>query len=240
MDVRIVAAGRVVDLEAQNYPQSVDNRSLLYASHLMAAGTAKVNDYDSIPQVVVITLLNDTPVFPESADFVSVCGLGWHSPEGAPIARGTDRLLFVLVELQKVRREHPSIDGSVLADEALAWAYLLTNGYSSEGEIDAIVDEFPDIAEFAERYGMAANDPKVVQAYEDALSAEREYNARQKYFARVEREAADRGFERGWAKGRAEGRAEGKAEGRAEEYQRIVGILQQRGVDTSGLMDMSS
>lgn len=64
MDVRVVAADRLVDLEAQNYPEDVGNRSMFYASELLVESTSEGADYKALPQVVVITLLDTAPLFP--------------------------------------------------------------------------------------------------------------------------------------------------------------------------------
>ena len=263
MDVRIVAAGkRYVDLEAQLYPEDVNNRSLLYASQLMVQNTAKGTKFKDIPQVVIITLLDDAPLFPDAQEFVNVCSFGWNavfppheksgepspsdnrsatrnfdeprtSPINAPATAptrsttsslmalhpaipGTDRMMFVLIELEKVRKRYNQLNSEVLSDELLSWLYLLTVGFDNTEETEAIMYMYPDLAEFAEMYGYAMNDPKLIRAYEDHASAYREYHSRKDYFERVERESRERGLTEGLAEGRAEGRAEGLAEGRAE------------------------
>ena len=107
----------------------------------------------------------------------------------------------VLVELEKVRKRYNSLDDEVLSDELLSWLYLLTSGFNKAEEAGAIMDAFPDIEEFAKMYGFALDDPKVVQAYADFESAEREYQSRKDYFERVEREARERGYEKGIEQG---------------------------------------
>ena len=74
---------------------------------------------------------------------------------------------------------------------------------------------FPDIATFAEQYGLAADDPEVVRAYEAAASAEQEYDSRQRHWERVKREAIE----------------EGVAQGIEQERRRMVAALRERGVD---------
>ena len=208
MDVRIIASGRVLDLEAQGYPEDMENRSLLYAAQLLCENTAAGTKYKDLPQVIVITLLDAPPLFPDAPEIAHICrmhwGAGWSpdAPDAEPVAgaagaEGTDRMLFVVVELEKVRKRYNRLTREVLSDDQLAWAYLLTKGYSNDGEVEAIMSEVPSIEYFAELYGRAVDDPKVKQAFEDAVSAEREYQSRQDYFARLEREAAERGMEKG-------------------------------------------
>ena len=218
MDVRIVVEGpggnaeRAFDIEAQCYPEDVDNRSLFYGAQLICENTVEGTAYKDIPQAVVITLLDAPPAFPEAEGFVHVCGLRWNVgigadwldwPEGAGLSvDGSDRLVFALVELSKVRARYNRLNEEVLADDLLSWAYLLTRGYNDESEVRRIMRRVPPIEDFAEAYGRAVDDPKVKRAYEDAVSAEREYQSRQDYFARLEREAVERGLERGLEQGR--------------------------------------
>lgn len=202
MDVRIVAAERVIDLEAQRYPEDVGNRSMFYAAQMLCENTPSGATYKEIPQAVVITLLDTRPKFPDADGFVHTCRMHWDvRDESGEEAPGTDRALFVLVELGKVRERYNELTEEVLSDALLSWSYLLTKGYREPEEVERIMVEIPPIEHFAELYGLAVDDPKVKWAYEDAISAEREYQSRQDYFDRIEREAAERGLEQGLEQG---------------------------------------
>ena len=102
-DVRLLSANRAIDLEAQCYPEDIENRSLFYASQLMVANTRRgLKSYKDIPQVIVVTLQSDEALFPDSEEFVEVAGLRW-TPEGKLRDPMSSRMLFVvLVELDKV------------------------------------------------------------------------------------------------------------------------------------------
>ena len=115
-----------------------------------------------------------------------------------------------------MRERYNSLDDEVRGDELLSWLYLLTVGFGNEEEADEIMYIYPDLAEFAEMYGYALDDPKVVRAYEDHASAYREYHSRKDYIERKEREAAERGYADGEAKGFSDGYADGKAKGYAD------------------------
>ena len=226
MDVRVVAAGKVIDLEAQGYPEDVGTRSLFYGSQLICENTPKGAQYRDLPQAIVITLLDAPPVFPDAGGFVHVCRLKWDVDGGVP-RDGTDRLLFVVIELSKVREKYNELSGEVLSDELLTWAYLLTNGYRDDLEVEKMTSEVPDIEYFAELYGLAVNDPKVKRAFEDAVSAEREYHSRQNYYARLEREAIERGF----AQGEEAGMEKGMEKGMQKGMQKVAARLRELGVD---------
>ena len=246
-DVLIVSEGRMVDLEAQRYPEDIGNRSLYYASSMITSAFKKGGGYKDLPQAVVITLLSDHVAFPGSDDIVSVCQMAWRSPGEGTSRPGTDRALFVLVELDKVRKRYNSLGPEVLSDPLLAWCYLLVRGYEDAEEVDMISIAIPTVEEFAERYGFALDDPVLDRAYEQMLSGEREYRSRQDYFERMEREAVERGeaegmkrgeaigLERGLEKGMAEGMEKGEAigleRGMEKERRRIAALLAQEGVD---------
>ncbi len=196
-DVRLLSSNRAIDLEAQCYPEDVENRSLFYASQLMVANTRRgLKSYKDIPQVIVVTLLSDAGLFPDSDDFVQVAGMRW-APEGQPRDPMSSRMLFVLVELDKVRKRYTELTEEVLEDELLSWAYLLVRGYRSKKDVSEIMSSHHSIEQFAELYGYAIGDPEVIKAYDAYQSAELEYQSRQDYLARKEREATDRGIEQG-------------------------------------------
>ena len=120
-----------------------------------------------------------------------------------------------MVELAKIRKRYNQLNEEVLSDNLLSWAYLLTKGYTDDAEVEKIMSEVPGIEYFAELYGRAVDDPKVKRAFEDALSAEREYHSRMDYLARLEREAVERGEAKGIEQGIAE----------------AVNVLRESGVD---------
>lgn len=245
MDVRVISADRIVDLEAQNYPSDIANRSLFYGASLLAASTIRSTDYSDLPQVVVITLLNDRPMLSETDDFVHASRFEWSRPDGEAVAEASDRLRLVLVELSKIRARYTSLEPGVLENEAVAWSYLLTRGFADKREVAAIMNQFPDMEEFARMYGYAVDDPEVVKAYESALSAEREYNSRQRYLKQLEDEARarglqegrqegikqgiEKGIEQGIEQGRKQGIRQGETQGRAEERDRIAARMREHG-----------
>ena len=200
-DVRLLSANRAIDLEAQCYPEDIENRSLFYASQLMVANTRRgLKSYKDIPQVVVVTLLGDEALFPDSDDFVAVSGMRW-SPDGQSRDPMTSRMLFVVVELDKVRKRYTELTEEVLGDELLSWAYLLVRGYRSKEDVSEIVSSHHSIEQFAELYGYAVGDPEVVKAYDAYQSAELEYQSRKDYLERKEREAVERGIQQDMTKG---------------------------------------
>ena len=115
----------------------------------------------------------------------------------------------MLFELEKVREWYHELTEEVLADKLLAWGYLLTSGYRQEADVEGVIETYPDMGDFAELYGLAADDPKVVAAYEDARSAVFEHNLRLEYYESL------------------------RNEGREEERGRIAAALRAAGADES-------
>ena len=194
LDVQIVASGQVIDLEAQNKNDAIGDRFLFYGTKLIAKHAKSGTRYADMPKVIVITLLDNVSILDDSEDFVSIAKMRWGNESGDV---ASDKLTFVLVELDKFRRQYDMLDKEVLSDPTLAWLYLLTKGFKSEREVDQIMDAFPSLEEFAELYGYALNDPKVERAYDDMISAELEYNSRQDFYKKLEREGFEKGVERG-------------------------------------------
>ena len=97
---------------------------------------------------------------------------------------------------------------AVLADESLAWLYLLADGYKDPEEVDRMAGAFPTMEEFAQRYGLAIGDPDLALAYERYWESEMEYNSAINYAKR-----------------------EGREEGILEERMRIDAALRAAGMD---------
>ena len=245
MDVRLVTEGnRLVDLEAQRYPEDIDARSSFYAARLISDGTSKGGTYKDVPQAIVITLLDYHPAFPGD-EYAHMARMAWCDPAGDAVT--CDRIIFAVVELSKIRERYNHLTDEMLSDKLLSWVYLLVGGYAKKDEVYHMLENIPDMKEFAELYGLAADDPKVKIAYEDFISAARERQSEKDFFDRIERESRERGYADGRAEGRAEGyadgradgyadgRAEGRSEGRAEALEELAAALRDQGVDEGTL-----
>ena len=222
LDVVVLADdGRLIDLEAQRRKADVASKSLFYAAKLLVENTPKGRDgdYDRIPQVVVIALIDGQRLFPDGGQFLSVCRMGWNDAF-APGRRadGPDDIVLIAAELDKVRELYNGAGGvdSALTDELTAWLYLLAGGYESPEEVGRMSESFPTMEEFAERYGIAIGDPDLKRKYDVWWQSEMEYNSMMSYAKR---------------EGRAEGRAEGIEEGIEEGVQRSIAALREAGLD---------
>lgn len=213
-DVLVVSPEAVVDLEAERRHANVDNKMLFYASKLMCEHTPKGGDdnYSELPRIVVITLLEGRKLF-EGDGFLSVGGIRWSRGNGGMVD-GSDRMVLIVVELDKVRKRYTVNDEEITTDESLAWLYLLADGYRDDDEMGVIVERFQTMQEFAERYKLAMGDPKLKRAYDKYIEARMEYNEmvyQDKLQAR--REGHDEGYADGYDAGRNAGYDEGRNAG---------------------------
>lgn len=227
MDVFVFTEGRVLDLEAQRYDEDVAKRSLFYAAQMICDNTKKSSKLKDMPQAVVITLLDTRPLFPDSDEYFRIASLQWNQTETQNAQLCTDRIVFVLVELDKIRRRYTSLTEEVLNDETLAWLYLLAQGFRDEGETMEIAEKFPTIEEFAKQYGLALDDPNLKDKYRGLRALQWDLASQEDWRNRIEEE----GREKGLAEGRAEGRAEGLQEGEKAERERLVAAMRANGVD---------
>ena len=202
LDVLVISEdGALVDVEAQRYHANVSNKALFYASKLltehMPKGTGG-DDYDNIPRIVSITLLEGHEVF-EGDVALSVGQVRWD--RGDSTVDGTDRMLFLVAELEKIRKRYTANGLDSITDEAEAWLYALANGYRDDKEMNELMSHFPTLREFAERYRMAIDDPEVKRAYDRYVESTLEYN-------QIVHEAQRKGYATGHDEGRKEGRKE--------------------------------
>ena len=221
-DVIVVSGGGVYDIESHGWHADVANKSLFYAAHLIRTKTprgASGDSYKDMPQVVIVTLLHGQKLFPDDEQYLTMGDISWRI--GGRCERATDRLLYIVVEMDKIAERYNLASGEVLSDESLAWLYLLAKGYSEPREVEEMASEFREILNFAREYGIAIDDPDLERQYRVYESSILEYNAmmneaRDKGLAQGREEGLEQGREEGLEQGRAEGREEGRAEGRAE------------------------
>ena len=256
-DVVIVSEeGTLVDLEAQRERVNVNNKALFYASKLLCERTPKgiSSSYGSLPQVIVIMLVEGWDVFGGDS-FLSVGQIRWRhddAGDGAEVPSderhdggerrvgkyedGSDRTLYVFVELDKVRKRYTANDELLLEDESLAWLYLLAGGYRDDHGMDEMMERFETIREFAERYRLAMGDPELERAYERYCEAQMEYND---MVIEGQRWARKQGHDEGLEEGRKDGRKQGRKEGRKEGLADAVGrLMRGSGMTSDEAMDM--
>ena len=232
-DVRITAADRLVDLEAQRFADDIENRSMFYAARMLSSHSMKGKGYKDLPQAVVITLLDTRPYFSKTSEIVSTCRMQWNLDSG--VVEGTDRVLFVLVDIAKAKARYTSVEDALESEDA-AWIYLLASGFRNREEVDMLAEKFPTIEEFAQMYGIALDDPDIVRAYDLYDECWREERSRQDALMRIEHEAAEKaaaaGRERGMREGLEKGMQEGLEKGMQEGLEKGMQEGLEKGMNT--------
>ena len=186
-------------------------------------------DYSDMPRIVSITLLDGYEMF-EGSDAISIGQMRWKRDNNT--INGTDRMLFVIAELDKIKKCYTANGLDGIKDEGTAWLYALANGYQSDEEMDALMSHFPTLREFAERYKKAIDDPEVKHAYDLYVESTLEYNqivhdAQRKGFEKGLEDGRNKGLEEGRKEGLEEGRKEGRKEGRQD----VINRLRALGID---------
>ena len=197
LDVLVVSEkGALVDLEAQRYHANIGNKALFYASKLLTEHTPKggKGDYNDLPRVVSITLLEGQEVF-EGAEVLSVGRVRYKRDKAT--VDGTDRMLFLVAELDKIKERYTANGQDRVEGEATAGLYALANGYRDDEEMDGLMNHFPTLREFAERYKRAIDDPEVKRAYDRYVESTLEYN-------QIVNDAQKKGHDEGQREGRKE------------------------------------
>ena len=105
-----------------------------------------------------------------------------------------------------MKKRYTANDEELATDEALAWLYLLADGYRDDHEMEQVMEQFDTIEEFAKRYKLAMGDPELKRAYERYFEERLEYNDR---LHEGQRWAHEQGHKEGRKQGRKQGRKEG-------------------------------
>lgn len=236
-DVLVVSdEGDVVDLEAQSRRTNLNNKMLFYGAKLLCEHTKKGgdDDYNDLPRIIVIALVEGHTVF-EGEGFVTTGSFRWG--RGDSYMDGSDRVQVVVVELDKIKKCYTANDVESSGSESLAWLYLLADGYRDEVSMGEIMEYFPTIREFAERYNLAMDDPDLRKAYELYEEARLEYNTMlhedQKEIRRQVMEEVQEMRDAAVRQGRKEGREEGREEGRKEGRREVINRLRELGYSES-------
>ncbi len=174
LDVKARAAsGELFDIEVQlKSTLYMNDRSWFYGSHMMSEEFEAGDDFDSIPQVRVINIL-DFIMRKEHADFLQPIGILYR--KNPPLEVASDSFRIYNIELPKFRERYKTLD-DVRNNVLLMWLYLFEVGYKNEQELEVLETMTEGMRDFAERYKLAMNDPDLRGLYELDLSARRDHN----------------------------------------------------------------
>lgn len=118
--------------------------------------------YSEIPQVVMLTLLQAKHSgLPHAEGLVTTAGV-YRDIDGQ-LSKATDRLEFVVADVAAAVERCNRAGIESVRNEADAWMLVLALGAEEDGLTEALKERFPSLEQFAERYGLAASDPEVIE-----------------------------------------------------------------------------
>lgn len=232
-DVVVTSENFAAIVEAQLYKVDYEGKATYYAASSLASRAKRSTDwhYREVPQTVVVFLVQGHEIFPDSSQAVTIGRLHWELDDGCK--PGSDKIVFIFCELDKVAARYNEHGMDALDGELEAWLYVLAEGYRNEEETRKIMEylKIPSLAEFIERYNLALSDPDTLAAYDCHVKDILEINS-------IRYSAAEDGYQKGIEEGRQKGLEEGLEEGMKkglkeglkEERARIISLLEENGV----------
>ena len=93
--------------------------------------------------------------------------------ENNPTEIATNVFKMYNIQLPAFRKKYRTLE-SVRGDTFFSWLYLLDEGYKSESEMEVLSNMSEGMENFALRYHIAINDPRLKRLYRMQQDAERE------------------------------------------------------------------
>ena len=194
LDVRVKGeTGRLFDIEVQIEQDYMNERGYFYGGRMVLDEFESGTPYNEISQVCVINI-TDFYVRDGSTEVVEPVELMYTK---APVTKAMDAFTMYHIQLPEFRKNHKTLD-SVKDNPFFLWLYMFDNGYKSKEEMNMLAEMSAGIRNFAERYGIAINDPDLIRRYRMEMDWLRDERTRIAV-------AENRGREEGEKKGREEG-----------------------------------
>ena len=131
-------------------------------------------------------------------DLVQTVGLNY---DKEPKREATDVFKIYHIQMPIFRREHKTFE-SVKGNAFYMWLYMFDKGYKNEEELEMMASISEGMKNFAQRYSIAINDPRLTKLYQMEQDAIRDENSR-----------LDFAMREGIREGKLEAAKEMKAEG---------------------------
>ena len=161
LDVRVKGeSGRLFEIEVQIEKDYLNERGYFYGSRMVLDEFDSGTPYNKLAKVCVINIA-DFHVREGSSEIVEPVELMYTKE---PVEKAMDAFTMYHIQLPEFRKNHKTLE-SVKGNAFFTWLYILDNGYKSEEEMNMLVQMSPGILNFAERYGIAINDPDLIRRY---------------------------------------------------------------------------
>lgn len=198
VDVMVkVRSGRIFDIEVQIASDAFTNRSLFYGARIISDEFKSGEKYENMPQVRCINLL-DFLVREDNDELIQPVSLMF---EKEPVREATNVFRIYHIQMPVFRKKYKTLE-EVKGNLFYTWLYMLDNGYKDEGEMNMLASMTEGMKNFAQRYNIAINDPRLVKLYQMEQDAIRDEKSRLSF-------AMSEGLKEGLKKGRNEGLREG-------------------------------
>ena len=164
---------RIFDIEVQIAKDEMNNRDFFYGARILSSEFKSGQKYSEMPKIRIINIL-DFLVRKDNSDLVQTVGLNY---EKEPKREATDVFKIYHIQMPVFRNTHKDFE-SVKGNMFYTWLYLFDTGYKNEEEMKMIASISDGMRNFAQRYSIAINDPRLVKLYEMEQDAIRDENSR--------------------------------------------------------------
>lgn len=166
-------SNKIFDIEVQIARDEMNNRDFFYGARILSSEFKSGQKYSDMPKIRIINIL-DFIVREDNKELVQTVGLDY---EKEPRREATDVFKIYHIQMPIFRKEHKTFD-SVKGNAFHTWLYLFDKGYKNEEEMKMIAGISEGMKNFAQRYGIAINDPRLVKLYEMEQDSIRDENSR--------------------------------------------------------------
>ena len=165
-------SGHIFDIEVQIARDEFTNRSLFYGARILSDEFKSGEKYEDMPQVRYINLL-DFIVREDNYELVQPVSLMF---EKEPIREASNVFKIYHIQMPVFRKKYKTLE-DVKGNLFYTWLYLLDNGYKDEGE-KMLANMTEGMKNFAQRYNIAINDPRLIRLYQMEQDAIRDEKSR--------------------------------------------------------------
>ena len=146
----------------------MNERGFFYGGRILLDEFESGTPYDKISHVCVINITNFH--VRKSNEVVEPVGIMYTKN---PVEPATDAFSMYHIQMPEFRKLHRTLD-SVKGNPFEAWLYMLDEGYKDEEEMKVLSQMSVGMKNFADQYGIAINDPTLIQRYRMEMDWQRE------------------------------------------------------------------
>lgn len=166
-------SNRIFDIEVQIARDEMNNRDFFYGARLLSSEFKSGQKYSEMPKIRIINIL-DFLVREDNTDLVQTVSLNY---DKEPRREATDVFKIYHIQMPIFRKEHKNFE-EVKGNAFYTWLYLFDKGYKDKEEMSMIASISDGMKNFAQKYSIAINDPRLTRLYQMEQDAIRDENSR--------------------------------------------------------------